>query len=69
MDLLDNSMNNITICQHSFIKDYIDVDYGEKSICIYYCEKCLVDQSVIMNHLNSRSNLSISSNSVCTTSR
>ena len=68
MDLLDNSMNNI-ICQHSFIKDYIDVDYGEKSICIYYCEKCLVDQSTIMNDLRSRSNLPVSSNSICTTGR
>lgn len=70
MDLLDNSMNcNSIPCNHSIINDYIDVDYGEKSLRISYCEKCLKDESEIMNNLRSRTNLSVSSNSICTTSR
>ena len=71
MDLVDNSINKIeddlqSSCIHSMVDDYIDVSYGEKSIKITYCEKCFIDSSKINL---CRSNLSISSNSVCTTSR
>lgn len=74
MDLLDNSMNETknylqcidTSCTHSIVDDYIDVSYGEKSIKITYCEICLMDTS---NIELSRSDLPISSNSVCPTSR
>ncbi len=30
-------------CLHSIIMDDIDVEYGERSIRIVYCEKCLLD--------------------------
>jgi hypothetical protein len=71
MDLVDNSMNKIeddlqSSCIHSIVDDYIDVSYGEKSIKITYCEKCFIDSSKVKLR---RSNLSIPSNSVCTTSR
>ena len=71
MDLVDNSMNKFeddlqSSCVHSMVDDYIDVSYGEKSIKITYCEKCLIDSSEIKLR---RSNLTIPSNSVCTTSR
>ena len=71
MDLVDNSMNKIeddlqSSCIHSMVDDYIDVSYGEKSIKITYCEKCFIDSSKIKLR---GSNLTISSNSVCTTSR
>ena len=76
MDLLDNSMNDFNKndqnkksddCNHSIIDDYIDLDYGEKSQRIFYCEKCLLDETTIKK-LN-RTNLSISTSSVCTTCR
>jgi hypothetical protein len=71
MDLLDNSMNTIKsetlICHHSIIDDYIDLDYGEKSLRISYCEKCLLDVSVIRQLCGT--NLSVSSSSICTASR
>lgn len=71
MELLDDSMNVMSTnvmsttefqkkCVHSFITDYIDVDYGEKSIRICYCEKCLLDGGT---------NLTISTDGVGTTSR
>lgn len=71
MDLVDNSMNKFeddlqSSCVHSMIDDYIDVSYGEKSIKITYCEKCFIDSSKIKLR---RSDLSIPSKSVCTTSR
>lgn len=70
MDLVDISMNKTennsqSNCVHSIIDDYIDVSYGEKSIKINYCEKCLLDSSQIQL---CRSNLSVSSNSVSATS-
>ena len=69
MELLDDSMNVMSTnvmsttecqkkCHHSFITDYIDVDYGEKSIRICYCEKCFLD----------RTNLTISTDGIGTTS-
>ena len=71
MDLVDTSMNEIQInfdpcCIHSMVDDYIDVSYGEKSIKITYCEKCLMDSSKI--NLGG-SDLTVPSNSVCPTSR
>ena len=69
MELLDDSTNEMSTnvmstnecqkkCDHSFITDYIDVDYGEKSIRICYCEKCFLD----------RTNLTVTTNSIRTTS-
>jgi len=77
MDLVDNSMNKIEdylqhgnpSCIHSIVDDYMDVSYGEKSIKITYCEKCLIDESEIIKNLRRRTNLSVSSNRICTTSR
>ena len=77
MDLVDNSMNenknylqhSDPCCIHSMVDDYMDVSYGEKSIKITYCEKCLIDESEIIKNLRSRTNLTVSSNRICTTSR
>ena len=68
MELLDSSMNECTIleadcstCDHSFVEDYIDLDYGEKSVKIRYCEKCLCTLCAI--------DLPITTHGVSTTSR
>jgi len=50
-------------CIHSMIDDYIDVDYGERSIQISYCESCMLDTSQL-----SRTDLTVSTCGVCTTS-
>jgi len=50
-------------CIHSIIDDYIDVDYGERSVQISYCENCMLDVS----QLESRTDLTVSTCCVCTT--
>ena len=34
-------------CRHSIVNDDIDIDYGEKSICISYCEHCFLNESLL----------------------
>jgi hypothetical protein len=51
-------------CLHSIVDDYIDVDYGERSIQISYCENCMLD----ISQLDSRTDLTVSTSGVCTTS-
>jgi len=51
-------------CKHSMTTDDIDVDFGERSIRICYCEKCFLHEEQLLT----RTNLTISTNSICTTS-
>jgi hypothetical protein len=49
-------------CIHSIVDDYIDVDYGEMSIQISYCENCMLD----ISQLN-RTDLTVSTCGICST--
>lgn len=51
-------------CVHSMTTDDIDVDYGERSIRICFCEKCFLHEEQL-----TRTNLSVTTNCVSTTTR
>ena len=50
-------------CQHTMTTDDIDVDYGERTIRICYCEKCFLHEEQL-----SGTDLPITTGSISTTS-
>ena len=50
-------------CKHSMTTDDIDMDYGERTMRICFCEKCFLQEEQLCG-----TNLTVTSNSVSTTS-
>ena len=50
-------------CRHSMTTDDIDIDYGEKTMRICYCEKCFLHEEQLI-----RTDLTITTSSISTTS-